>query len=241
VAEDEAVFEALARVNTDAIWWILNEEGYPDTFIGGLTVVRPDLKMVGRAVTMRFLPIRPDLVTQVKGRDPVPVNTRAADAARPGDVLVAEMGGELGGGFIGDVILTRFQKRGGVGMVTDGATRDLAVLREMGLAAYVGGGHAAASWRRVTGVDLNVPVRCAGVTVMPGDFLVGDAQGVIAIPAALAADVAQRAAHLEGLEEYVKRRLVASDEPLHEVYPPTDVVKRDYEVSLKQAGEGGAR
>ena len=234
----DEVIAQLRRVNTDSIWWILNDLGYPDTFMGGLQVVRPDLKMVGRAVTLRFLPIRRDLQERVSQAHGVSVNIQAADAARPGDILVAEMGGEMGGGFIGDVILARFQARGGAGIVADGATRDLSVLKGMGLPIYVGGGHAAASWRRLVAADLNIPIRCAGVTVLPGDVLAGDAQGVIAIPEGVAAEVAERALELEGLEEYIKRRLVETDVPIHEIYPPTEAVRTEYRAFLDRSGQG---
>lgn len=230
------VLERLKEISTDSIWWILNELGYPDTFMAGLQVLRPDLRMAGRAVTLRFLPTRRDLAEQVKQRDPVSINVHAAEEARPGDVMVADMGGELGGGFIGDVIVTRFQARGGTGIVADGASRDLPILKEMNIPMYVGGGHAAASWRRVMGVDLNIPVRCAGVTVLPGDAIVGDAQGVIAIPAPLAAEVADRAEELEGLEEYIKGRLLETDVPLAQIYPPSQEVIEEFRASRRAAG-----
>ena len=227
----DEVLEQLKRVNTDSVWWILDELGYPDTFMAGLQVLRPDLKMAGRAVTLRFLPARQDLGEQVKQQNPISVNLRAADAARPGDIMVADIGGDRESGFIGDVIVTRFQARGGAGIVTDGASRDLAVLKEMDLPVYVGGGHAAASRRRVMGVDLNIPIRCAGVTVLPGDVLVGDIQGVIVIPAGLAAEVAERALELEDMEEYIKQRLVETDVPIHEIYPPNEATCEAYRAS----------
>ena len=219
------VLDTLKRVTTDSVWWILNDLGFADTYIPGLQVLRPDLRMAGRAVTLRFLPIRRDLQDRVARERDVAAHIQAADESQPGDILVAEMGGEMGAGFIGDVIVARFQARGGAGIVADGATRDVTVLKEMGIPIYVGGGHAAASWRRVVAVDLNVPIRCAGVSVLPGDILLGDAQGVIAIPEALAEEVAERAVELEDLENYVKQRLVDTDVPIREIYPPTDAVR----------------
>lgn len=232
-AAEQEVRRKLMAVDTDSVWWILNEMGYPDTFVGGLQVLRPDLKLAGRAVTLRYLPIRPDLASQVKSTNRVPLLVQAADATQPGDVLVAGMGGELGGGFIGDVIASRFQDRGGAGLVADGATRDITALRKMDLPVYVAGGQAAASWRRVVCADMNIPVRCGGITVLPGDYIVGDAQGVIAVPADRAAEVADRAAELEGVEEFVRQKLHDTGVPIHEIYPPTEEMYRQYRESLK--------
>ena len=92
------VLKQLKQVDTDSIWWILNELECPDMFMAGLQVLRPDLKMAGRVVTIRFLPMRRDLSDQVKAENSVSVNLRACDRAQPGDVLV-----------------TRFQARGGAG------------------------------------------------------------------------------------------------------------------------------
>ncbi len=232
-AAEQAVCDRLLTVDTDSVWWILNEMGYSDTFVQGLQVLRPDLKMAGRAVTLHYLPIRPDLAARVKAAHSVPLICQVADATNPGDVLVAGMGGELGGGFIGDVIASRFQDRGGVGLVADGATRDITALRTMDLPVYVAGGQASASWHRVVCVDVNIPIRCGTVSVLPGDYIVGDAQGVIAVPADHAAEVADRAAELEGVEAFVRQKLHDTGVPLHEIYPPDEEMYRQYRESRR--------
>lgn len=215
-------------MSTDSAWAVCASLGYPASFMSGLTAVQPDRKLVGRAVTLRYVPVRPDLRDQERAAGP-PLNKRAVELAGPDDVLVGDAGGETGAGFIGDVILTRFIVRGGAGLVVDGAIRDLHYLRTVGLPIYLRGAHAAASQRRIIGVGLNEVIRCAGVAVVPGDILLGDAQGVLVIPRAIAAEVADRATALEHKENFLRATLQAGTRTIDEVYLPNDDVLREYE------------
>ncbi|MCS6862753.1 MAG: hypothetical protein NZT92_20805 [Abditibacteriales bacterium] len=228
--QDAALFGKLASVSIDTIWSVLNGLGYPDTFIEGLRPVHADLdrKMVGRAVTLRYLPMRKDLAERIRAEGKPSLNARAAEEASPGTVMVVDAGGEIGAGFLGDVVATRFQVAGGVGLVVDGAIRDLAQVRHMNLSVYVRGTHPGASQRRIIGVDYNIPVRCGGVAVLPGDMLVGDAEGVIVIPAHLAEEVADKARDMEDKEEYLRRKLL-SGSSIYGVYPPNEAVLQEYE------------
>jgi len=214
------LWEKLRAASLDSLWTALDERGYPDQFLEGLRVIRPDLKMVGRAVTLRYLPARPDLAAEMQAKGPMIV-VQAAEATHPGDVLVVDCGGCTEAGFIGDLIAARFVAQGGVGIVVDGSVRDLATLLEMPLALYVRDVHAAMSKRRLVGVDWNVPIRCANVTVRPGDLMVGDAEGVLAIPAALASEVADAALALDGLENYLRQQYLEAGRSLLGTYPHT--------------------
>src|SRR5262245_39478262 len=119
--EDQAILERLREVNLESVWAELQGLGYVNQFMADLQVLRPDLKMVGRARTVRFLPLRPDLA---KARTGPALNSRAAEETEPGDILVVDACGVRHAGFLGDVIATRFLVRGGAGMVVDGAIRD---------------------------------------------------------------------------------------------------------------------
>jgi regulator of RNase E activity RraA len=227
--KDSALFGKLSSVAIDTIWSALNGMGY-DTFIEGLKPVHRDLerKMVGRAVTLRYLPMRKDLAERVHAENKYSLNARAAEQATPGTVMVVDSGGEIGAGFLGDVIATRFQVAGGVGLVVDGAIRDQAQIRHIDLAVYVRGTHPGASGRRIVGVDYNIPVRCGGVAVLPGDILVGDAEGVIVIPAHLAEEVADKAVAMEDKENYLREKLLKGAS-IYGVYPPSQEVLQEYE------------
>ncbi len=227
--DEQSIFDKLLSVSTDSAWAVCTKLGFRDTFIGGLQVVQPDKKMVGRALTLRYLPIRADLNQNVEAANPIPLNKRAVELAGPGDILVVDAGGDVGAGFLGDVIATRFIVRGGAGVVVDGAIRDLHYLRTVGLSIYLRGAHAAASQRSIIGTDINIPVRCAGVSVVPGDILLGDAQGVLVIPRSIAREVAEVAAATEHKENFLRGILQQGKRPVTEVYPPNDEVAAEYE------------
>jgi 5-oxopent-3-ene-1,2,5-tricarboxylate decarboxylase / 2-hydroxyhepta-2,4-diene-1,7-dioate isomerase len=236
--EERTIFENLLRVSTDSAWAVCTKLGYRDTFIAGLQVTQPDKKMVGRAITLRYLPVRADLSETTPDAPTLTLAKRAVELAGPGDILVVDSGGDTGGGFLGDVIATRFIVRGGAGMVVDGAIRDLHYLRTVDLPFYIRAAHAGASHRTIVGMDLNIPVRCAGVTVIPGDILLGDAQGVLVIPRAIAAEVAETAAATEHKENFLRETLLKGIRPIHEVYPPNDEVMAEY-LEFKRRQEAG--
>jgi len=228
--QDAELFAKLTSVAIDSLWGVLDKLGYPDTFIEGVRPVHRDLdrKLVGRAVTLRYLPIRKDLVESIAAKQEHGLNIRAAEEAKPGTVIVVDAGGETGGGFWGDVIATRFLMNGGAGVVTDGAMRDLVQIRGMDLSVYVRETHPAASFRRLVAVDYNVPIRCSGVTVLPGDIVVGDAEGVIVVPAHLAAEVAERAIATEEKENYIRNKLLKGA-TIYGNYPPNEIITREFE------------
>lgn len=231
--EEREIFEKLLQVSTDSAWAVCSNLGYPNSFIEGLAAVQPDRKMVGRAITLRYVPIRPDVRDQQLAMDG-PINKRAVELSGPGDILVVDSGGETGAGFIGDVIATRFMVRGGAGLVVDGAIRDLHYLRTVDLPIYIRGAHAAGSGRRIIGVGLNEIVRCGGVAVVPGDLLLGDAQGVLVIPRAIAREVAERAYATEHKENFLRATLQKGVRTIDECYPPSEEVLREYEEYRKQ-------
>src|SRR5512143_401036 len=232
---DVVLFDKLARVPVDSIWTELDALGYPDMFIEGVRPMHrdPDRHMVGRAVTLRYLPARKDIAEYQTASGGPMLNTRTAEEARPGDVMVVDAGGEGGAGFIGDVIVTRFGVRGGTGLVVDGSVRDLPALRDLDVALYTRHAHAAATWRRIVGVDYNIPVRCGGVTVLPGDILVGDGMGVIVIPQALAAEVADKTLAREDKESFQRQKLL-DGASIYGVYPANEQTTREYEAYKKR-------
>jgi regulator of RNase E activity RraA len=232
--EEEQLFKKLASLCVDTVSGVLMGMGYPDQFITGIAPIFLDVKMVGRARTMRYLPVRPDVAEQAKKRYPFGLTHRAVEDTLPGDVLIVDAGGCTESGFIGDVIVSRFIVKKGAGMVVDGAIRDFSILRKMGLPIYTKGVHAAVSQRRIIGLDYNVPVTCGGVAVLPGDIILGDDEGVIVIPAHLAEAVAEKGVATEHRETFLRITLETGVRPIHEVYPPNEEVLREYEEYKKQ-------
>ncbi len=226
---DKKILEDLKKVSTDSLWSILDRLGYPDTFMTGLEVIRPELMMVGQATTVRYVPVRKDIQEQLQKKG-YPVHQQAVEAANPGDILVVDADGCTEAGFVGDVIMTRFVVRGGGGLVVNGAIRDLSALSKMDLPLYIKGAHASGSARRIVGIEMNVTVSCGGVAVVPGDVLLGDAQGVIVIPQELSSQVAQEALALEHTESFLKAKLKEDGHrKIFETYPPDEATLREYE------------
>src|SRR5438105_6311575 len=120
---EDVVFEKLRRCTLDSVWNGLAARGYGDQFIGGLRVIHPERVMVGRALTLRLMPKRPDLEKRVAAEGPYLV-ARAVMQARPGDIMVVDAGGCVEAGFIGDILIAGFRANGGAGIGCDGAVRD---------------------------------------------------------------------------------------------------------------------
>ncbi|MAF10578.1 hypothetical protein CMK11_09010 [Candidatus Poribacteria bacterium] len=228
------LFDTLRGVCVDSAWSILARNGLHDTFVQGLQCLFPDRKMVGRAITMKYLPHRADLVESLRIRERGLGNNVGPRNATPGDVLVIDACGITNGGAFGDILVAGLQANGGEGIVIHGAMRDLAAIREMDTPVYYTDTHAAGS-RGIMCVDYNVPVECAGVAVVPGDVIFGDCEGVLVIPAHLAEEVAVEAAALEHKENFVRSKIESGAVKVEKAYPMSAELQAEYE-EFRKAG-----
>ena len=187
---------------------------------------RPDLRLLGYAYTLRYLPLRED----VRDADTAPLNAQksAIESIGPGEVLVIDARGEPGAGTIGDILTARALARGATGIVTDGGVRDSPALARLEIPTYHQSAHAAVLGLVHYPLESNVPIACAGVLVMPGDVIVGDAEGVIVVPAAMAEDVAWAALEQEEREEWALERVQAG-ESIRGVYPLSNEREAEFE------------
>lgn len=224
---------ALHRVSTATLAAQLLKRGFRNTFLGGLIPTRPDRRMVGYAFTLRYAPMREDLDLQVDFDNDTSVQRLAVEAVGPGDVLVIDARGALAAGTLGDILATRIKMRGGRGIVTDGPVRDLSAVREIDMPVYTAGSHGATSSTYHHPVDMNVPIGCAGVLVMPGDVIVGDQDGVVAIPRAVAEEVAHDALAQEELEAFILTKVQAGAS-IRGVYPPNDQTRAEFEAQRRR-------
>lgn len=226
VTLSEDALAAFRRVSNATLTVQLAKRGVANTFLTGLRPLRTDLRMVGYARTLRYVATREDVREARRGSEDA--QKRAVETLSPGDVLIMEARGEAGAGTIGDILAARVLARGGAGIVTDGGVRDSPGVAQLAIPAYCQGVHAASLWLEHIPLDVDVPITCAGVLVMPGDVVVGDAEGVVILPAALAEEIAHDAVEQEEREAWALER-VLDGESTRGVYPMSDDRRAEYE------------
>jgi regulator of RNase E activity RraA len=227
----------LSAVSTATISAVLLKCGYRHVFVAGLTPTRPDLRMVGRAFTLRYAPAREDVAVSAHFDNSANVQRLAIEAIQPGEVLVIDARGSVSAGSLGNILATRIMARGAAGIVTDGGIRDTPGFRDLDMAVYARLPHAALSSVAHYPADMQVPIGCGEVLVMPGDVVVGDAEGVVIIPYAEVQSVADAAIRQEQLEKYILSR-VRDGASIIGLYPPDEKTLRAYEHERSRATSG---
>jgi regulator of RNase E activity RraA len=222
----DTVLERLKGVSVPTISGILRRLGYRHTFLAGLTPRTSAQSFVGRALTGRALPTRQDVARTQAGS--ASLHRRAFETIEAGDVLVIDARGDVEARVTGDILATRLKYRGAAALVTDGAIGDVAAMQAVGLPLYSRGLTPVSFGEVHVMADLNVPISCAGVLILPGDVLVGDPDGVIAIPQAVAAEVAEAGLEAERRDEF-SRGKVAAGHALAEAYPLSESLQAEYE------------
>jgi 5-oxopent-3-ene-1,2,5-tricarboxylate decarboxylase/2-hydroxyhepta-2,4-diene-1,7-dioate isomerase len=228
--------EQLAIIRTlplEAVYTAVVEHGHTNCYHCGFKSTRPSERMAGRAVTLRFLPKRPDLdeaMAALARQDGFAqaFYVRAAEEAKPGDVLVVDAGGDVHtGGFFGDVTALGASLAGAKGVVIYGSTRDYAELAQMeGFPVLAQGFDPIGSTQ--SGVDWNVPVRIGNATVLPGDVVLADSYAAIFFPPEIAGTVIARAKEIDAEEAYCRELVRRGDRPFREIYPMSEGLRKEY-------------
>ena len=224
-AVTDAQMQRLRELPLEALWGALQSRRYLRSFEGNFQLTVPNPKIVGRAVTMRYLPVRPDLVEAVQtlakeGDWDYQYNVRAGEDLKPGDVVVVELGGMVDRAtFLGDVTGLGMAVAGARGVIVDGGIRDLSEFIPMkDLPILYRGSHASAMADQV-GVEWNGPIRLGGITVLPGDIIVADAEGVLAVPPQLVADVIKDAEETVYTENFKRELMRSRKYRARDIYP----------------------
>jgi 4-hydroxy-4-methyl-2-oxoglutarate aldolase len=230
------------ELSSEEVWAVLQEKGFNNQYADGFRILHPEKPMVGRAFTVQFMPQRPDLerIANSKAKEhglPHLTNQTAIDMLQPGDVLVVDIfGKKVGGTVVGDNLFfyVMTATKGG-GLVVDGSIRDLNGISEIDMPAY---------FKDVdpTPIDdvmltgINVPIRIGGVTVMPGDLVVGDREGVYFIPPQFVKDVVDRADEIRVHDEWTKKKFAEGKYKSSEIYstPRDPKLVQEYQEYLKR-------
>ena len=224
----EEIRAKLLTVSTATLTTVLFKRGFRNTFIGGIHPLNPQAaRMAGPAYTLRYIPSREDIDHLGVFEDRSHPQRKGMEECPPGSVMVIDSRRDSAAASAGDILLTRLWKRGAAGIVTDGGFRDSPDIARLPFPAYHAAPSAPTNLIRHHAADLNVPIGCGGVPVYPGDIAVGDGEGVVIIPRAIAVEVADEAVEQTAFETYVQERVMAGD-GLFGLYPPSPEAREAY-------------
>ncbi len=236
----DALLEKVKGLSAEEVFSVLNVAKYTNQYEGNWQILHPGRKLVGRVVTAQFMPLRPDIADVLDGRAKAKGqrnnNQRVIDMLGPNDVLVVDLFGKIENGtLVGDNLATYISAVTKTGLVVDGAIRDLEGIFPLDFSAYFRGAHPSAIGDvMLTGI--NVPVRIGNATVMPGDVVLGDREGVYFIPPQFVKEVVEKADVTHIHDEWTREKLLTGKYKSSELYPsPKDpALKQEYEEYKKK-------
>ncbi len=229
--------DKLKTVSTATICTALFKRGFRNQFIQDVRPLNPNVKpMVGEAFTLRYIPAREDLNPITVFQDRAHPQRKAVEDCPPGAVFVIDSRKDPRAASAGSILVTRLMVRGAAGVVTDGGFRDSPEIAAMAIPTYHNRPAAPTNLTQHQALDINVPIACGDAPVWPGDVIVGDAEGVVVIPAHIADDIATEAVEMTAFEDFVTEE-VQKGRSILGLYPPTDdKAKDDFAAWRKQKG-----
>ena len=217
----DATLEVLKEIPTQTLIDALWVKNWPMGYVEGSRPLQLGQKMAGRAVTLRFVPHRPDLVDD-KPRGDQSAEYVAFELCGPGEVLVIDAMRWTYSSIGGDIKFFRLMQRGVRGLVTDGGARDSVSLKEYGFPVYSASTTAKQGPAEFWPWQVNDAIQCGGVLVRPGDAVVGDDDGAVVVPHAIVDEVIQIAHEREEVEEVIKAQLAVEKCSPGKYYPFND-------------------
>lgn len=237
----DALLEKFREMSAEEI--TIARHGFTQQFVNGLQVLSPGKTMVGRAMTLQLMPLRPDIADviqkdrEAKGLGRVS-HQSALDMLQRGDVFVCDAFGNLdAGGIVGDNLANFVWTTTRAGFVIDGAIRDLDGIAQFGMSGYFRGAVPPAI-RNVMVTGINIPVRIGNTTVMPGDVVLGDREGVFFIPPQFVQELVDEAEITHVHDEWTKKKFAEDGGGKYkssDIYgrPHDPVLIKEYEDYLK--------
>ena len=222
MAMNPATRAKLANVSTATLCTALFRRGLRDQVIQDVRPLNASLaNMVGEAFTLRYIPAREDLNPLSAFQDRDHPQRVAVEQCPEGAVMVIDSRKDARAASAGSILITRLMQRGVKGIVTDGGFRDSPEIAELAIPAYHNRPSAPTNLTLHHAMDINIPIGCGDVPVFPGDVVVGDAEGVIVIPAEIADEVAEEAVQMTVFEDFVLEQVQAGKSIIG-LYPATD-------------------
>jgi regulator of RNase E activity RraA len=218
---DPTTRDRLKTVSTATLCTALFKRGLRNQFVQDVRPLNPELgNMVGEAFTLRYIPAREDLNPISVFQDRAHPQRKAVEECPPGAVLVIDSRKDARAASAGSILVARLMVRGVAGVVTDGGFRDSPEIARLAIPAYHNRPSAPTNLTLHQALDTDVPIGCGDVAVWPGDVMVGDGEGVVAIPAAIADEIAIEAVEMTAFEDFVAEKVRAGSSILG-LYPPT--------------------
>jgi regulator of RNase E activity RraA len=230
-APDPGLVSRLSEIGSATACARLHGQGIRRTFVDGPTSMLPGKKVVGRALTLQFMPQREDIAD---GQTQEYIERSTAlwavlDEVQPGDILVVQAYGSHTTGCFGDMLVRYFKLRGGAGIVVDGRIRDVPRVSELDVPIWsTGATPHYASQSELFPWAYNVPVAVGGVLTLPGDLVIADDDGAVVVPRQRAESVVRAAAEHDAWEKFSRRR-IDEGAPLRDYYPLTEKTRLEYE------------
>ncbi len=234
----DEMLEVLRGIPTQTLIDALWVKGWPQAYIEGARPLRTGQpKMAARAVTLRFVPHRPDLADD-KPKGDQSAEYVAIELCGPGEALVVDAMGWQYSSIGGDIKFFRMMQLGAGGLVTDGAVRDSESLIEYGFPVFSASTTAKQGPAEFWPWQVNDAIQCGGVLVRPGDAVVGDDDGVVVVPRSEVDEVIRIAHQREEVEEIVKAQLEVERCSPGKYYPFNDATWELYEAKTGRKRPG---
>ena len=238
----DSMIERARDLSSEEVWAGLHEDSFKNQYADGLQVLHPGKTLVGHAFTVQFMPLRGDVdeISKNKAKEnglSGLTNQTAIDMLQPGDVLVVDLfGKKVDGTIVGDNLFYYVMKatKGG-GLVVDGSIRDLDGISKFDMPAYLRS-EDPTPIGNVMLTGINVPIRIGGVTVMPGDLVVGDREGVYFIPPQSVKEILDRADEIHIHDEWTKMKFDEGKYKSSDIYssPKDPKLQKEYQEYLKR-------
>ncbi|MDP6154001.1 MAG: hypothetical protein QF785_11525 [Phycisphaeraceae bacterium] len=257
------IIDALSELDVDPITTMMDWMGVRRTFIEGPVCRVPGSKIVGPALTLRFVPQREDKMQGFVPPPPEPSESAESDQGdasgsgeeeeaekrsalweimnhvQPGDVIVVDGRGDHATGCFGEMLCTYFKAQGGAGIVTDACIRDSRnIFEQLKLPVWSGGvTTGGASHKNLWPIDFNLPIGCGNVLVEPGDIIMADDGGAIVVPPSLAPSLIKHAGEKQTREIFIRMKLREGG-AIKKYYPLNEQGQKEYEQWLARRADG---